>query len=499
MNAQYFVNLGCESKIQNKGQIMQGYDNLIPVESDVNQFLSKERGLLDTEIADLFTEFKLANLLRACNIKKRCGHSVPRIVYDLFFIPFLLLSNVYLFVHTQYEKAASVKNRYYRLLENAKFNWRLFVMKISKKVHQNINSSIPEKDLFYVLDDTITEISGKLVEGVSYIHDHVSGKSVLGFQKLVLGIFNGSQFIPVSQRFCSSKKRPQAKSKSVKYKKIPKIERIASDSPGAIEREQLQNTKLKKAIGQLKEAKSKGIKAKTVLFDSWFCFNSFIIQIVEQLKLDVICQLKNLPRVNKYIYKGKRYSLKELFCYFGHIKLRTIKKNEFKQSQLTVCLPDSAVKMKIVFVQNNGSDKWYAFASTNTALSSQKVLEYYSQRWSIEVFFKNCKQYLNYGKEQMSNLDSIIACDALVFMRYIFLSYLAFKENVTFYEKFSSLYKSQTTKTFGIELLKFFFNRLQYMVKQIRNLLESGLEEQAIVILDAISQLPENHTELCLE
>ncbi len=91
--------------------------------------------------------------------------------------------------------------------------------------------------MFFVLDDTITEISGKLVEGANYIYNHVSGKLVLGFQKLVLGIFNSSQFLPVNQRFCSSQKRPQTKSKSVKYKKIPKIKRIAQDSPGTIERE----------------------------------------------------------------------------------------------------------------------------------------------------------------------------------------------------------------------------------------------------------------------
>lgn len=478
---------------------MQVDDSLIPVESDVNQFLSKERALLDTDIADLFKEFHISRLLMNCNIKKRCGHSVPRIVYDLFFVPFLLLSNVYLFVHTQYEKAASAKNRYYRLLENSRFNWRLFIMKLSQRAHQTINSSIPISELFYVLDDTITEVSGKLVEGASYIYDHVSGKFVLGFQKLVLGIFNGSQFIPVSQRFCSSKRRPDAKSKASKYNKIPKAERIETDSPGAVEREQLQQTKLKKAIGQLKEALNKGIKAQTVMFDSWFCFNSFIIEIVEQLELNVICQLKNLPRANKYIYKQKSYSLKELFCYYGQIKLRHIKKNQFKQSQLIVYLPNSAVKMKIVFVQNDGSDKWHAFASANPALSSQKILEYYSQRWSIEVFFKNCKQYLNYGKEQMSNLDSIIACDALVFMRYIFLSYLAFKEHVTFYKKFSYLHKSQSTKAFGLELLKFFFNRLQYIVQEIRNLLEHGLNEQAMVLLDAVGQLPDNHAELCLE
>ncbi|HDL78164.1 MAG TPA: hypothetical protein ENH09_01120 [Bacteroidetes bacterium] len=51
-----------------------------------------------------------------------------------------------------------------------------------------------------------------------------------------------------------------------------------------------------------------------------------------------------------------------------------------------------------------GEYKWHAFASANTQLSAQNTLKYYSQRWSIEVFFKNCKQYLNYSKKQMSNL-----------------------------------------------------------------------------------------------
>ncbi len=63
----------------------------------------------------------------------------------------------------------------------------------------------------------------------------------------------------------------------------------------------------------------------------------------------------------------------------------------------------------------------------------------------------------------------------------------------------SRLYKSQARKAFGIELLKFFLNKLQYMVQKIRNLLEHGLNEQAMVLLDAVSQLPDNHAELCLE
>jgi hypothetical protein len=80
---------------------MQVTNNLIPVESDVNQFLSKQRALLDTDIADLFREFKLAKLLKDCNIKKRCGHPVPKNIYDLFFIPFLSCQiSTCLFIHS---------------------------------------------------------------------------------------------------------------------------------------------------------------------------------------------------------------------------------------------------------------------------------------------------------------------------------------------------------------------------------------------------------------
>ncbi len=164
----------------------------------------------------------------------------------------------------------------------------------------------------FVVDDSFVRITGKLVESVSYIYDHVSGKSNLGFQKLVLGIFDGERFLPISNHSCSGKRKPDAKSKAKKYKKIPKIKTIPKESPGAIERKKLDETKLEKTFSMLKQAQKKGFTASTVLFDSWFCFNSFIVNIVTNLKLNVICQLKNLPGPNKYSYRGKIFTLKEL-------------------------------------------------------------------------------------------------------------------------------------------------------------------------------------------
>jgi len=199
--------------------------NLIPVQSDVNQFLDTECFMLDTDVSDIFKKFKIGSLLNACNIQKRTGHPVHQIVFDLVNVPFLFLSNVFLFVRSQYEKAASDKNRFYRLLENATYNWRLFTLKLSYLIYNEIPPQKAEEE-FFVIDDTIIQITGKLVEAASYIFDHISGKSVLGFQKLVLGIFNGSHFIPIGQKICRGKHRPDAKSRAKKYKKVPKSERI---------------------------------------------------------------------------------------------------------------------------------------------------------------------------------------------------------------------------------------------------------------------------------
>jgi hypothetical protein len=122
--------------------------------------------------------------------------------------------------------------------------------------------------------------------------------------------------------------------------------------------------------------------------------------------------------------------------------------------------------------------------------------EYYSQRWSIEVFFKNCKQYLNYGKEQMSNLDSIIACDAMVFMRYLILTYLASKDKATFYDKFNILRDAYTTNTFGMRLLQYFMNKLRFIVNEIYILLKEGYQESALKLLESLVIYLDNHRQL---
>ena len=284
----------------------------------------------------------------------------------------------------------------------------------------------------------------------------------------------------INQKYCIGKKKPNAKSKAKKYRKTSKSERIPKNCAGAKERSEANKTKLEKSISMLRRARRQFGDVGTVLFDSWFCFNSFIITIKKRLDLNVICQLKNLPRPNKYIYKGKAYTLSQLYAYYGKPKMRTVKKYSRKQAVLSVTLAKSDVAMKIVFLHNEGYKNWHSFGSTNTSLSARSILEKYSQRWSIEVFFKNCKQYLNYGKEQVSNLDSMIASDAMVFLRYLLLTYLAYKDKVDFY---STLERNRNQKKFieyGLRLLNYFMKRLSVFFEMIVELIENNEKETAM-------------------
>jgi len=123
-----------------------------------------------------------------------------------------------------------------------------------------------------------------------------------------MSIGRADRFIPVISKICISSKRPNKKSKATKYIKKSKEERIRPDSPGAIERADLDKNKLEKTFSMLKEAKRKFKDVSYVLFDSWFAFNCFIARI-KSIEIDVICQLKNMPKANGYIYKGNQYSL----------------------------------------------------------------------------------------------------------------------------------------------------------------------------------------------
>jgi Transposase DDE domain. len=73
--------------------------------------------------------------------------------------------------------------------------------------------------------------------------------------------------------------------------------------------------------------------------------------------------------------------------------------------------PDEWVKVRLLFVRGNSGDTqvtvgkhdWAVFLTTDTMLSPVGILELYSLRWAIEVYFKEGKQHLGFLKEQSNH------------------------------------------------------------------------------------------------
>ena len=68
-----------------------------------------------------------------------------------------------------------------------------------------------------------------------------------------------------------------------------------------------------------------------------------------------------------------------------------------------------------------GKHDWAVFLTTDTAMSPDSILETYSLRWAIEVYFKEAKQHLGFLKEQSNHYAAYIASIHLTAIRFCLL------------------------------------------------------------------------------
>jgi len=76
--------------------------------------------------------------------------------------------------------------------------------------------------------------------------------------------------------------------------------------------------------------------------------------------------------------------------------------------------------------------------STNTKLGILKAYEIYSIRWSIEVFFKEAKQYFGLGKSQSQDFDAQIADISIAIIQY---NVFSLAKRIEAYETLGGLFK----------------------------------------------------------
>ncbi len=371
---------------------------------------------------------------------KQKGIPVLAILRILITFPFLGLDNVHQFTNSYWSKLSGFgKDSYYRLMNNSRINWRGFLFGIVKSVILNLSKRTPQPELkqavsALIFDDTPIEKTGKTIEGVSKIWNHVIQKSILGYQLLVMGIYDGTSFMPLDFTF----HREKGKNKKLKfglnpryYNKQFKAERESS-SAGYKRKKELDITKISSVAKMIVRATENGISAQYVLVDSWFtCW--------EIVSTSILCKMKFVGMFSKvktlFGYNSKSLTYNQI----RQKNRRNIKRcKRFNLYYIRTVADWHGQKVVLNFTRKGKHGKWKTILSTDLSASFIETVEIYQIRWTIEVFFKETKQLLGLGKCQSKNFDAQIASTTLVMVQYIFL---ALKNRIDKYESIGGVFQ----------------------------------------------------------
>ena len=104
-------------------------------------------------------------------------------------------------------------------------------------------------------------------------------------------------------------------------------------------------------------------------------------------------------------------------------KRKAVTNRKYKAKYIKLQAEYQGVRVVLFFVNIGKGENWRLLVSTDLNIGFNKLMEVYKIRWSIEVFFKEAKQLLLFGKSQSQDFDAQIADTSLSLIRYILLSY----------------------------------------------------------------------------
>lgn len=368
--------------------------------------IEQEATLLQSVIKMFFDNFSVGTILNRSGIRKFKGTS-PLAIFEAIFMLAFYGQNFYRGIVLN-ENLGFQKDVAYELLENPRYNWRLFLLRLVVKIINVIELlTSKEREKVLVADDSdYDRARSKKVELLARIFDHNTGKYLKGFKLLTLGWTDGATFLPLDFVLRSSAKVAN---------RIQGIIKDLDKRTCGYKRRQEAMTKSTDLLEvMVKRIMALGIKADYLLMDSWFCFASLIAKL--SAHLPVICMAKDITS-NFYLYQHATIRLGELY--------RKVKKRPGKARILASVIVQmlNGPLVKIVFVRNRNGRGWLALLSTDTVLPDEEIIRIYGKRWDIEVFFKMAKHHLNLEREvQLRDYDGLVAHTSLVFTRYMFLA-----------------------------------------------------------------------------
>ena len=367
---------------------------------------------------------------------KKAGFSFENLISTLLILPLIGINTIHgLTINKDTELKVHGKDSYYRILANQKINWRLFLAQFVKQYLLKDELFTPTVDATrcLIFDDTDLSKTGKTIEGVSKIYNHVSKTYYLGFKLLVAGYWNGSVFIPIDFSLHRESKTSKLKyGLTVKQSKAQKKTPRCSKTVAAKRFNELNKKKTDLLVQMFSRVVKRKIPVDYILIDTWFTSVGLL------KKLRSICSSTHIIGMYKY---NSKIEVKSKVTTISQLKKQKIKPKrcrKFKYYYHHYITEIDGLKVAVFISKRGKNGKWHTLITTDTTLKFVKAIEVYSIRWSIEVFFKEAKQLFGLGKCQSTNFDVQIAQITITMTQYLLTS---IRYRMEAYETIGGLFK----------------------------------------------------------
>lgn len=479
---------------------------------------------LTSSLTSVIEKFELKRFLSIFDVLKSKGIAISGLLKVLLILPFYSVATINQLMRCGLNgrEVEGKKQVYYDVKNNENIDWRKLLIYCAKRYLYLIchrKEEAEKKITALMYDDATLNKTGKKIERVSMVHDHVSGGYVLGFKLLVEGFWDGENFIPLDfslhrergkrqekyqrdyrkalhalkkQEHLLQSLRKSLQKKQASYRKyksryeanptntnkklmfnsidrakelgrklkqaekemsrlraennkaynalkrfyyngklfgLSKKEReaqfqkaVSVKSHGFKRRKESDKSKIDCMLAMLGRAVARGIIPDYVLVDSWFfCYE--LLAKLQRLKKGAI-RLVAMAKINRQTFllceNDKEMSAKNI--------LKTHERNvkrcrKLKAQYIKVPCFYKGIRLNLFYVRMGKCKTWRLLVTTDLGLSFIRLMEVYQIRWSIEVFFKDCKQHLHLADCQSNTFDAQIADITLSMIQYIILTY----------------------------------------------------------------------------
>jgi len=372
-----------------------------------------------TTIHHSFSRFSklvhLSDILRSSNIQKSKGIKVI-VLLEWLLNAILNRNSLFRANNSNLFTKRTVRN----CLNDPRTNWQKLVQLLAVHLITYVEHfTDPRRRQALIVDDSLFKREfSKNTELLARIFDHDKQAYFKGFRALTIGWSDGNTFLPVNYSLMSSSK---------KENQLGVFKRFDKRSLAYQRRAQAKRKMNDVALELIDSVVKNGIKAKYVLFDSWY---SSPHMFHELLKRDLfgVGMLKRTKKVY-FRYRGRQMDVKTLYEALCRTKWST-KEKYLYSSMVTFTVDGQEMPVKLVFVTNRGNKNNYlVLGTTKTNLRPDEIIQMYGRRWQIESYFKVAKQYLQFDKTQIQSYDGLCGHMAMVALGYDILA-LSQRENI---------------------------------------------------------------------